>query len=253
MLQEHHRGRLQRFLQRRAPTTVYRPHDQTKAPYRIIEKSLTKGPNQEYPDCSKVLDVFGCLIDCADYNSMAAVVAAFSARHTAGELQLSRIKDRWSEPSAGGWRDLMLNVVINDVVFEVQVVLHAMLVARTALDAHKAYNQFRSFGEIFDLLDLDPEVRGAGLDDGGGGDGSTSGGEDGSGGGGSGTNAGTTARLRAELAAERSAHAAALAMLAAEREASAAERAAHAEEVAAHAEEVAHLRALLAEHAMHAT
>lgn len=52
----------------------------------------------------------------------------------------------------------MLNVAINGVVFEVQVVLHAMLVARKSLDAHKAYNQFRSFAEVIGLLDLSPQL-----------------------------------------------------------------------------------------------
>lgn len=147
-----------------APTSIiYRPHNETKAPYRIIEKALIKGPNKQYPDCSKVLDIFGCMIVCADYISMAAVISAFAVRHksrgakrTSGHmLQLCRIKDRWAKPSSGGWRDVMLNVVVGGVIFEVQIVLHAMLVARTALDAHKAYNQFRSFAEIFDSMDLD--------------------------------------------------------------------------------------------------
>lgn len=133
----------------------FRP--ETKAPYRVIEKALTKGPNRNYPDCSNVLDVFGCLIECADYVEMAAVVQAFADKHNAGEIDVTRVKDRWTTPSGGGWRDLMLNVAINGVVFEVQVVLHAMLVARKALDAHKAYNQFRSFAEVFNLLDLSPE------------------------------------------------------------------------------------------------
>ena len=141
------------------PAIIYRPHDETKAPYRIIEKALTKGPrNPTHPDCSKVLDVFGCIIDCADYVSMAAVVAAFAAQHQRGELQLSRIKDRWTAPSSGGWRDLMLNLVINGIVFEVQIVHTKMLGARTGMDAHKAYNQFRSFFEIFDMLDIDTEL-----------------------------------------------------------------------------------------------
>lgn len=134
----------------------FRP--ETKAPYRIIEKALTKGPNPDYPDVSKVLDVFGCLIDCADYVEMAAVVQAFADQHNAGKIDIARVKDRWTTPSSGGWRDLMLNLVINGVVFEVQIVLRAMLGARKVLDAHKAYNQFRSFVEVFDLLDLSPEL-----------------------------------------------------------------------------------------------
>lgn len=136
---------------------IYRPNDQTKSPYRMIEKSLTKGPNPNYPDVSKVFDVFGCIIDCANYNSIGAVVDAFSVRHTRGNIKICRVKDRWTFPSSGGWRDLMLNLQINDIVFEVQIVLRSMLVARTSMDAHKAYNQFRSFAEVFQLLSTSPK------------------------------------------------------------------------------------------------
>jgi hypothetical protein len=142
-------------------TTSYR--DQTKSPYRMVEKALTKGPNREYPDCSQILDVFGCIIDCQDYAAMAAGVDTFADQHKAGVVQIARMKDRWNTPSEGGWRDLMLNIVVNGkVAFEVQVVLHAMLVARKALDAHTAYNQFRSFAEVFRLLELSMGVVGGG-------------------------------------------------------------------------------------------
>lgn len=149
-----------------APNIMFRA--ETKAPYRIIEKSLTKGPNRHYPDVSKVLDVFGCLINCQDYYSMTAVIQAFADKHNSGELDMSRVKVRWEDErsvekgtdgkTSGGWRDLMLNVVIKGVVFEVQIVLSALLGARTVLESHKAYNKFRSFAEVFDLLDLSPEL-----------------------------------------------------------------------------------------------
>jgi hypothetical protein len=156
------------------PTIIYRPGDQTKSSYRMVEKALTKGPNRAYPDCSQILDVFGCIIDCHDYAAMAAVVDAFADQHKSGAVQIARMKDRWNTPSEGGWRDLMLNIVVNGkVIFEVQVVLHAMLVARKALDAHTAYNQFRSFAEVFGLLELSMEVvAGAVVVDGRGEDGS---------------------------------------------------------------------------------
>jgi hypothetical protein len=143
-----------------APTTIYRPGDQTKSPYRMVEKALTKGPNREYPDCSQILDVFGCIIECQDYVAMAAVVDAFAQQHNCEAISIARIKDRWNAPSEGGWRDLMLNIVVNSVVFEVQVVLQAMYTARTAMKAHLAYNQFRSFAEVFGLLELSMEVCG---------------------------------------------------------------------------------------------
>jgi hypothetical protein len=46
----------------------------------------------------------------------------------------------------------MLNVVVDGIIFEIQVVLTSMLTARAALDAHKAYNQFRSFSEVLELV-----------------------------------------------------------------------------------------------------
>jgi hypothetical protein len=110
------------------PMTRYRPT--TKSPYRMVEKALTKGPKPAYPDCSQILDVFGCIIECHDYTSMAAVVDAFAKQHKVEAVQIARMKDRWNKPSPGGWRDLMLNIVVHGVVFEVQVVLHAMLRAR---------------------------------------------------------------------------------------------------------------------------
>lgn len=223
---------------------------ETKAPYRVIEKSLTKGPNPDYPDVSKVLDVFGCLINCTDYVSMAAVVKAFATKHNNGELQLTRVKDRWTYPSGGGWRDLMLNLVINGIVFEVQIVHTKMLAARKGLDAHKAYNQFRSFAEIFDMLDLDPGLNTvvAGGDDGG--DGSAvvavgNGGDDG-------MNANVVQlyrQLRADFEAERAAHAATEEELGAERAAHAATEEELGAERAARAEseqEVLRLRNLVA-------
>lgn len=133
------------------PKIMFRP--ETKPPFRVIEKSLTKGPSSDYPDCSKVLDVFGCIIDCADYTSMAALLAAFAYRHNAGDLDLVGMVNRWTAP-AMGWRDVTLNLVVNSVIFEVQISHSKMFVARTALDAHQVHNQFRSFAEIFHLLGM---------------------------------------------------------------------------------------------------
>lgn len=133
---------------------IYRPNDAPKSPYRMFEKALTKGPDSDYPDCSKIFDVFGCIINCSDYTMMTAVVATFTRQHKSGMIRIVRLKDRWTVPSEGGWRDLMLNVVIDDVVFEVQVVLQDMLKVRGTLDGHVAYNQFRCFSEVFALLKL---------------------------------------------------------------------------------------------------
>lgn len=137
---------------------IYRPGDETKSPYRMIEKAFTKGPNRDYPDCSKIFDVFGCIVVCSDYAMMTAVVDTLANQHKRGVIQIVRIKDRWTVPSDGGWRDFMVNVVIDKVVFEVQVVLQAMLKVRGTLDGHAAYNQFRCFFEVFGLLGLSTDI-----------------------------------------------------------------------------------------------
>ena len=161
----------------------YRQNDQTKSPYRIIEKSLTKGPMQGYPDVRKVLDVFGCIIECADYDDMAAVVHGFLTMHSGGgrdagdaraevgAVVICRVKDRWLRPLADGWRDLILNVEVNGAaIFEVQVVLRAMVEAQTACGlgpSHKGgehshtHNQVRCFTEVFALLGMPVEASGA--------------------------------------------------------------------------------------------
>jgi len=129
---------------------------ETKAPYRIIEQSLINGPNKEYPDVSKVLDVATCLIECADYNIAGAVVAAFGAKHDNSELDISSVNVRLTKGQTScGWRDVMLYIVINNIIFEVQIVLTAMLDAREMVGARNAYNQFRFFVSVFASLDLE--------------------------------------------------------------------------------------------------
>ena len=135
---------------------IYMP--KTKSPFRIIEKSFTKGPNAEYPDCKLVFDVFGCLIDCKDYKSIRAIIHVFVERQKRGLLQIVRVKNRWTAPTIGGWRDLIVNLLINGVVFEVQIVLRAMLNVRTRSFACKAYREFRSVLEAFELLGLSTEL-----------------------------------------------------------------------------------------------
>ena len=125
-----------------------------------------------------------------------------------------------------------------------------MLNARKGLDAHEAYNQFRSFAEIVDMLDLDPRLNAVVIaGDGGGGDGSDESAV--------GMNA-NAVQLYRQLRAERAAHAAALAEEQAAHAAALAEaQAAHAAQATALAEEraanvaaqadIAQLRALLSE------
>ena len=65
-----------------------------------------------------------------DMGTIAAIANAFCDLSKAGVVTVVRIKDRFTEPSAGGWSDLMINFVVDDGherrhVCEVQVVHQA--------------------------------------------------------------------------------------------------------------------------------
>ena len=50
---------------------------------------------------AEVLDVYGCLIECPDYPSMATLLDVLIEHHRRGLLRISRVKDRWTNPSLG--------------------------------------------------------------------------------------------------------------------------------------------------------
>ena len=85
------------------------------------------------------------------------------ALHEAGALRVVRIKDRFAQPSAGGWRDLMVNfVLVGDAtrhVCEVQVVHEMMLTARKGLPGHAIYGIVRSAMELIESCGRERELR----------------------------------------------------------------------------------------------
>lgn len=70
-----------------------------------------------------------------------------------------RMKDSWTGLSKAGWRDYKVNVVFSGIVFEIQVVLKGMMTARTKLDGHLAYNEFRFLYECVAYLGDDYKTR----------------------------------------------------------------------------------------------
>ena len=78
---------------------------------------------------------------------------------------MRRIKDRFTQPSGGGWRDLMVNlVVLGDEgavrhVCEVQVAHEMMLTARKGLPGHEVYAVQRNAAEFIESCGLEAELR----------------------------------------------------------------------------------------------
>lgn len=70
-----------------------------------------------------------------------------------------RMKDSWTGLSKAGWRDYKVNIVFSGIAFEIQVVLDGMMTARTKLDGHLAYNEFRFLYECVAYLGDDYTTR----------------------------------------------------------------------------------------------
>ena len=109
---------------------------------RMVEKAQLQ-PGERRGKTDRVCDVVRAMLVAKDMATIAAIAHAFVQLSEAGVVKVVRIKDRFKTPSAGGWRDLMINfVVVSGVdegvdaiqhVCEVQVAHEMMLTARKEL------------------------------------------------------------------------------------------------------------------------
>ena len=104
----------------------------------------------------RVCDVVRGMLVAHDMAAVGAIASAMVALSERGVVQVVRIKDRFTVPSAGGWRDLMINFLVcpngmgEDSEFdrrhvcEVQIAHHMMLTARKGLPGHAIYAVVRN-------------------------------------------------------------------------------------------------------------
>jgi hypothetical protein len=121
---------------------------------RIVQKSTVDEISQgadpgPHVDCSKVKDVYGCLVECNDFDAMGAIIGkmkGLSQSQTNKDTPtLCRSKNRWPDSSctSGGWRDFLASILVDGVIFEAQFVHTRLLTVREVLDGHKAYEGYR--------------------------------------------------------------------------------------------------------------
>jgi len=132
--------------------------EKLKGPGRLLEKVAFSGaPN-------KVCDLNRGMVMC---NDLAAVNEVLGALAKSDGFTVLRVKDRYTSPSPGGWRDALVNLacVGDDAahVCELQVVHRSMFVARVGLDGHGVYDRVRNSIELLEKLGmLGTEVNEAG-------------------------------------------------------------------------------------------
>ena len=88
--------------------------------------------------------------------SMEAVAEVVRLLREASAIEIVRVKDRFTTPSAGGWRDLMINYTLAGDAHccEVQICHNSLLVARKGLPGHAIYGRVRNANELLERLGL---------------------------------------------------------------------------------------------------
>merc|ERR1712032_1731038 len=135
---------------------VYKTHGNTRQPgikgiYRVLEKGLFKYNDDPMGalDLSQVRDlVRGGIIDL----TMLGLATIGEYILASDKVTVCRVKDRFNNPSAAGWTDMLVNFYFNDDpvkhVCELQLIHFKMLSQRTTQEGHGAYNVFRAASEL---------------------------------------------------------------------------------------------------------
>ena len=86
--------------------------------------------------------------------AMAKVLEQLKEDHDEGRIRVIRVKERFSEPTEGGWSDILVNLTCPsefDFPCEIQIVHSQMMLIRQEMGAHKAYSKFRTAVEVLAL------------------------------------------------------------------------------------------------------
>ena len=145
-----------------------------KGPWRALEKMVLQSQHQpgqgvETLDASKLCDCLRGAIQCSDFASINTVLELLTyLDNDLGEpdrveeieqrfrIRLIRAKCRFSQPTSGGWADLLINFRFLDDpsnhVAELQIQHAKLLLVRKEGNAHVKYNIFRSAFEILETV-----------------------------------------------------------------------------------------------------
>jgi len=141
------------------------PKEETplKATMRVLEKALLR------PDAPGNVDrICDVVRDMLTVDSCAKLAALVRAICDSPDVVVVRIKDRFANPSGGGWRDVMVNYYLASDeakhVCELQLVHASLLTARKGLPGHAIYNIVRNATEFLERLfgGITRDERGAG-------------------------------------------------------------------------------------------
>jgi len=134
------------------------------APLKKVSRVIEKAALRPVLDSSmsraisarQVYDVVRAMASAPSMHAVTMMVNKIVDAATDGRIVIDRVKDRWATPTAGGWRDLMINFHLgadqNQHVCELQIVHHQLLMARAGLPGHAIYGRMRNAAELWENL-----------------------------------------------------------------------------------------------------
>jgi len=136
------------------------PTAKCKSFVRMVEKVMFESDSNKRGRYECLKDISRATIVCESMGVVLRVLAVFLCLDRAGQLTVVSGKNRFANPTSGGWADIMLSILLPTQergpshICEIQVVHKRMLVVRTHLGAHSDYANFRAALELTEVLGL---------------------------------------------------------------------------------------------------
>ena len=128
--------------------------------YRGMEKAAFREDSENCWSADCVCDIVRGMIQS---DSMEGCLPVLVALDRSDEVEVLRVKDRFTNPTNGGWRDMTVNFRMtadpNNHVCELQLVHKQLMLVRQEMGGHHEYNVFRG---ALELLEANGKIGDAG-------------------------------------------------------------------------------------------
>mmetsp|Transcript_25228 Transcript_25228/g.81538 ORF Transcript_25228/g.81538 Transcript_25228/m.81538 type:complete len:1013 (-) Transcript_25228:473-3511(-) len=135
------------------------PRTGSKRLYRILEKQALD-PTAAETGKMKAWDASRMMVLYDNMEDLARGVELICSHHSEGHVRVLRVKERFSEPTSGGWSDVLVNLCfpkatlprLAAIPFELQLAHKQLMVIRSEMGGHHGYAKYRAAKEILEFL-----------------------------------------------------------------------------------------------------
>ena len=136
---------------------------ETEHVFDVVRGGLEFGSTQQ--GCNMLEFVLACDVQEAARSGKSELAGILANLGTAESIEIVRIKNRFFEPTSGGWADTMVNFFFtedpNEHICEIQLVHTQMMTVRKEQGAHGAYTQTRTAHELLEAIGEETVADGA--------------------------------------------------------------------------------------------